>query len=312
MDIAKGDLDSQTAYQILGLTPAATLAEIRAAYLTLARQYHPDKQKQTSTEAGSKAGEDDAGASSSSQSPVIVRLNEAYSALATSESRATYDAQLLADHTSSTQDKQQESSTARISAVVDLNDFEVKHIDDLDGIPPELRDKLARAGTSGATLEQLHKLDSIHPITKGSTSDDDQHHHRSIPQLNINNADKQSHPGKEDGEDEDEDDAESSSQVLFVYPCRCGQFFIVHPDELITEAVISDTLADMDQLTLEQQRLQQHASLGGNASDTGSDSAPNEISILSTCSGCSQVIKVIWGHDDDDDTDSDGQSDSDS
>jgi curved DNA-binding protein CbpA len=41
---------AKTHYEVLGLPPTATLAEVRAAYRRLARQLHPDKSPGTTRE----------------------------------------------------------------------------------------------------------------------------------------------------------------------------------------------------------------------------------------------------------------------
>jgi DnaJ-class molecular chaperone len=40
---AEGDNDNEVCYQLLGVTPSATQAEIREAYRRKAKQHHPDR-----------------------------------------------------------------------------------------------------------------------------------------------------------------------------------------------------------------------------------------------------------------------------
>lgn len=70
-------MPTSTHYTVLGLSPAATDAEVRDAYRRLARQYHPDRAH------GSAAGGD--------RMPAI---NEAYRVLSDPGRRAVYDASL--------------------------------------------------------------------------------------------------------------------------------------------------------------------------------------------------------------------------
>lgn len=63
-------------YAILGVPPAATLEQIKQAYRQLARLYHPDLNKDASSDR-------------------IKQLNEAYAVLSDAVRRAAYDALLL-------------------------------------------------------------------------------------------------------------------------------------------------------------------------------------------------------------------------
>ena len=67
----------QTYYDILEVSPSATLAEIKRAYHRLARLHHPDLNKQA-------------------LDTHIKRLNEAYHVLRDLQKRAAYDEQLAA------------------------------------------------------------------------------------------------------------------------------------------------------------------------------------------------------------------------
>jgi molecular chaperone DnaJ len=66
-----------THYETLGVRPDATAAEIRAAYLTRARQQHPDVSGPVAASSGS-----------------MVELNHAYQVLRRDHTRAEYDRQL--------------------------------------------------------------------------------------------------------------------------------------------------------------------------------------------------------------------------
>ncbi len=68
-------------YAILEVPPTASAAEIRRAYRRLARQYHPDLNKQLPT-----------------NDQRIKRLNEAYTILSDPASRAAYDASRSQPH----------------------------------------------------------------------------------------------------------------------------------------------------------------------------------------------------------------------
>jgi curved DNA-binding protein CbpA len=66
---------SQDYYQILGVTPSADLAVIKAVYKALALKYHPDRNKSNLAAAAKKMAE----------------INEAYSVLSDEQKRAAYD-----------------------------------------------------------------------------------------------------------------------------------------------------------------------------------------------------------------------------
>jgi curved DNA-binding protein CbpA len=66
---------SQDYYQILGVTPSAELAVIKAVYKALALKYHPDRNKGNLAAAAKKMAE----------------INEAYSVLSDEQKRAAYD-----------------------------------------------------------------------------------------------------------------------------------------------------------------------------------------------------------------------------
>jgi len=66
---------SQDYYQILGVTPSAELAVIKAVYKALALKYHPDRNKGNLAAAAKKMAE----------------INEAYSILSDEQKRAAYD-----------------------------------------------------------------------------------------------------------------------------------------------------------------------------------------------------------------------------
>ncbi|KAF2471646.1 DnaJ-domain-containing protein [Lindgomyces ingoldianus] len=68
-------------YEILSLTPSATLADIKRQFFALSKQHHPDKNP------------DDASASTR-----FVRISEAYHVLSSPEKRTQYDAQLHGQH----------------------------------------------------------------------------------------------------------------------------------------------------------------------------------------------------------------------
>ncbi|CAD6887958.1 unnamed protein product [Tilletia laevis] len=285
MNIQEDDLDLRTAYELLGLKSSATLPEIRSAYLTLVRLYHPDKQPSRfpsaslSSLSGSDpapgGGEQDAGGSD----PLIVRLNEAYATLATPEGRAAYDARLLADRCSSAVaagTASSSSSSTRISATVELDDFEVKHVDEVEG------------GNQFASTDRISR-------TAGS---------RAQGLLPSDGGNDEGHSDDDEVQDEEES---GSSPIVFVYPCRCGHAFVVHPDELLSTATTSDTTDGTANLTTELK--QSHVSSNTdedekkpNQSESSTSLAPS-MSMLSTCSGCSQVIKVVWGQSEDIDED---------
>ena len=73
-----------THYETLGVRPDATAGEIRAAYLTRARQQHPDVAGSTGSAAGSVAA----------TSASMAELNHAYQVLRRDHTRAEYDRQL--------------------------------------------------------------------------------------------------------------------------------------------------------------------------------------------------------------------------
>lgn len=66
--------DMQDYYTMLGVTPQATLQEIKRAYRRLARLHHPDLNKEA-------------------RDDLIKRLNQAYEILRDPQKRAAYDAQ---------------------------------------------------------------------------------------------------------------------------------------------------------------------------------------------------------------------------
>ncbi|KAL9939839.1 hypothetical protein V8E36_001656 [Tilletia maclaganii] len=325
MNVVENEVREQrTAYEILGLSSSATLAEIRAAYLSLVRLYHPDKNV-----AGPGALDVAELAvppvDASSDAPILA-LNEAYATLSSPESRAAYDAQLLADRSSSSSranatgssssGSSQPSSNPRISAVVDLEDFEVKHIDDADEAAAQLREALQMSKSPGqAKFKELYE--SL-PHEEGA---------------------RPHHPAEQDDPDAParaktysaEELEYGSSPVVFVYPCRCGHAFVVHPDDLVTAAMLSDaadgrsshtklhtrrSLANLQHAAQTEpggakkeaaHKPNSHAGGGSERSEetTGAKAehvpTPQLLSLLSTCSGCSQVIQVVWTADDDDD-----------
>jgi hypothetical protein len=67
----------RTLYEVLGVAPAATEPDIKAAYRALARQLHPDVNAGDATSAGR-----------------LAEVNDAYATLANAEARATYDRDL--------------------------------------------------------------------------------------------------------------------------------------------------------------------------------------------------------------------------
>jgi hypothetical protein len=69
-------------YEVLGVSPAATTAELRAAYLALVRLHHPDRHVDA-TPAQQEAAEDR-----------MRRVNEAWSELSDPDRRRRYDLQL--------------------------------------------------------------------------------------------------------------------------------------------------------------------------------------------------------------------------
>lgn len=67
--------NAKDSYQILGITPSAELAVIKAVYKALALKYHPDRNKGNLAAAAKKMAE----------------INEAYSVLSDEQKRAAYD-----------------------------------------------------------------------------------------------------------------------------------------------------------------------------------------------------------------------------
>ena len=70
------DVHAVTHYEVLGVAPSAPTSEVRRAYVTLARQHHPDRD----------GGDDEA----------MRALNDAWATLSDPDRRATYDRTLLA------------------------------------------------------------------------------------------------------------------------------------------------------------------------------------------------------------------------
>lgn len=75
-----------TYYDILGISPDATLEEIRGAYRNLAKRYHPDLLRQAEAQARQQAEE------------LLKTINEAYRILSDAERRAEYDSKLRFHH----------------------------------------------------------------------------------------------------------------------------------------------------------------------------------------------------------------------
>lgn len=87
-------------YDILEVTPAATTVEIRASYLKLAREYHPDRVPEYLTKLRADAEEK------------VKEINEAWAVLSDPAKRRNYDLKLEANPTAPTYS----SSTARSAA----------------------------------------------------------------------------------------------------------------------------------------------------------------------------------------------------
>jgi hypothetical protein len=116
-------------YEILGISETASLDEVRAAYLTLIRMHHPDR----------NASPDAAERSS--------RLNEAYSTLNDPNRRAHYDATLRAN------EKQQTDRDSTASPPAP---------------PPDVRCQMCRARDSSLRLTTLHCVLSFLVVTNRS------------------------------------------------------------------------------------------------------------------------------------------------
>lgn len=67
-------------YEVLGVAPTASAAEIRAAYLALARQHHPDRLNASG------------GAGQAASAQRMARINAAWTVLSDRDRRAAYDA----------------------------------------------------------------------------------------------------------------------------------------------------------------------------------------------------------------------------
>ncbi len=74
-------------YEVLGVAPTASVAEIRAAYVALARAHHPDRQHTAGTGAQADAASR------------MARINAAWTVLSDHNRRAAYDARRTASST---------------------------------------------------------------------------------------------------------------------------------------------------------------------------------------------------------------------
>lgn len=124
---ARSTGEEASLYQVLGVKPYATSAEIRAAYLAQVRRYHPDKLQQL---AGSHTPcqfpSIDAGTVTDvlSCDELIRQLNHAYKVLGDDQLRMQYDESLAAAHACT------ESRSPRISATVEFESFHVSETQD--------------------------------------------------------------------------------------------------------------------------------------------------------------------------------------
>lgn len=75
-------LGARTHFEVLGLVPGATDAEVKDAYFRLARKYHPDALRDLTAELGKQID------------AIFIRVGQAYDVLRNPRSRASYEAQL--------------------------------------------------------------------------------------------------------------------------------------------------------------------------------------------------------------------------
>ena len=131
-------------YQILGLTPTATPAEVKKRYRELVRKYHPDVN--ASADAAQK----------------ILAINEAYHTLGDVEKRSHYDAlRTLSQNSRPTRSETPSSapSNGTPRSAVDFNGFGTTRPTDRNGFPPQpVRrpgPKKAPAGSDDIDTERL-------------------------------------------------------------------------------------------------------------------------------------------------------------
>jgi curved DNA-binding protein CbpA len=126
MDVSKQDgfIDY---YQLLGLSPAAEIPEIRRAYIKKAKKQHPD-----------------AGGSTES----MRELNRAYKTLASSSSKAAYDMMHSFQSGTTKPSDYKYTDGRKVNDITDMNDEEIDaFLDNLlfneyrDGVPKEGRAK---------------------------------------------------------------------------------------------------------------------------------------------------------------------------
>ncbi len=137
-------MSNKNLYEILGVRPDASQVEIRAAYLTLAKQWHPDRNTGNEAEAERRFKE----------------IAYAYEVLSNSERRASYDA--ASQHSSgfeSTMDEDEaDAFDLFISVLLDLAFELAENGADQITIYQALIDMGCPSGTAKTLAQKAHKL----------------------------------------------------------------------------------------------------------------------------------------------------------
>jgi curved DNA-binding protein CbpA len=111
-------------YEVLGVQPSAEVAEIRRAYLLLAKEHHPDAGGSTET---------------------MQQLNTAYKTLTSSTAKAAYD-MLHSFHGGKTQTDYKYTDGREVNDVTDMSDTEIDEF--LDSLLKEYRNGPPKAKQS--------------------------------------------------------------------------------------------------------------------------------------------------------------------